>query len=362
MNIKIKNILNVFIENGYEAYIVGGFVRDYLLGKETYDVDIATNALPKDVRRIFGLSSSTQENYGSTMFKDKLYNYDITTYRKEGHYENRRPVEFEFTDDIKQDIIRRDFTINSLYMDINGKIYDNVNGIEDIESKIIRSIGSIEDKMIEDPLRILRAIRFAATLNFTIDDKIINYIRQNKQLLNTLSVNRKKEELDKIFSCENQLYGIQLIKKLGIEKELDLVIPDDIKGCQSSYGIWAQLEIGEGYQFSNNDKKIISNIKKIIKYGEIDNIVLYECGIFSCTLAADILNISRMNVSEQYKELPIYSMKDIKITGDDIIKILGIEPGEKIKQILADIEINILDGTLINEYDILKTYINNNWR
>ena len=216
--------------------------------------------------------------------------------------------------------------------------------------------------MIEDPLRILRAIRFAATLNFTIDDKIINYIRQNKQLLNTLSVNRKKEELDKIFSCENQLYGIQLIKKLGIEKELDLVIPDDIKGCQSSYGIWAQLEIGEGYQFSNNDKKIINNIKKIIKYGEIDNIVLYECGIFSCTLAADILNISRMNVSEQYKELPIYSMKDIKITGDDIIKILGIEPGEKIKQILADIEINILDGTLINEYDILKTYINNNWR
>ncbi len=361
MNIKIKNVLEALIKEGYEAYIVGGFVRDYILGIESYDVDITTNALPKDVKRIFDLNSSTQENYGSTCFKDSLYNYEITTYRKEIKYENRRPVEFEFIDDIKEDIVRRDFTINSLYMDVNGKIYDIVNGLEDIENKVIRSMGSIEEKMIEDPLRMLRAIRFSSLLDFTIDEAIIRFIKQNKQLLNTLSSNRKREELDKIFNNDNRLRGIELIKELGIEKELDIVIPNDVKDCNNSLGIWAQLEIGPSYTFTNNEKKLLNDIRKVISYGIIDNVVLYECGLYVCTIAADILDFSRIALSDMYKNLPIYSSKDIQITGDDIIKTLGLEPSEKIKQILIDIEINILEGNIENDHDKLINYITKNW-
>lgn len=361
MNIKIRNILMALINAGFEAYIVGGFVRDYILGIESYDVDITTNALPKDVRRIFDLNSSTQENYGSTCFKDSLYNYEITTYRKEIKYENRRPIEFEYINDIKEDIVRRDFTINSLYMDIDGKIYDIVGGKEDLENHIIRSIGSIEEKMIEDPLRMLRAIRFSSLLNFAIDEPIIRFIKQNKQLLNTLSATRKKEELDKIFNNENRLKGIELIKELGITKELDIVIPNNIHDCDHALGIWAQLEIGSSYTFTNNEKKIINDIRKVIEYGIIDNVVLYECGLYVCTIAADILDFSRISVSEIYKNMPIYSSKDIKITGDDIIKTLGLEPSEKIKQILIDIEINILEGNIENDYDKLIAYIKSNW-
>ena len=361
MNIKIKNVLEALINNGFEAYIVGGFVRDYVLGIESYDVDITTNALPKDVKRIFDLSSSTQENYGSTCFKDSLYNYEITTYRKDIKYENRRPVEFEYINDIKEDIIRRDFTINSLYMDVNGEIHDIVGGLADIENKIIRSMGNLEDKMIEDPLRMLRAIRFSSLLGFKIDEPIIRFIKQNKQLLNTLSANRKKEELDKIFTNENRLKGLSLIKELGIEKELDIVIPDNIHDCNNSLGIWAELEIGNSYSFTNNEKKLINDIRKVISYGIIDNVVLYECGLYVCTIASDILDFSRIALSDMYKNLPIYSSKDIKIDGDDIIKTLGIEPGEKIKQILIDIEINILEGNIENDHDKLIEYITKNW-
>ena len=360
MNIKIKNVLEALINEGFEAYIVGGFVRDYLLGIESYDVDITTNAQPKDVRRIFDLNS-IQENYGSTCFKDSLYNYEITTYRKEIEYSNRRPVKFEYISDIKEDIIRRDFTINSLYMDINGKIYDIVGGQKDLENKIIRSIGNLHDKMTEDPLRMLRAIRFSSLLDFQVDKEILDFIKRNKQLLNTLSSTRKKEELDKIFNNENRLKGIELIKELGITKELDITIPEKIKDCNNYLGIWAQLEVGNSYTFTNNEKRTINDIQKVISYGIIDNVVLYECGLYVCTIASDILDFSRIELSDMYKNLPIYSSKDIKITGDDIMKTLGLEPGEKIKQILIDIEINILEGNIENDHDKLIEYIKSNW-
>ena len=108
VNNKIKNILLKLIEEGYEAYVVGGFVRDYLLGRGSYDVDIATSAEPKETKEIFNLSNSNDENYGHIYFKDSLYNYDITTFRKENKYENRRPVDIEYIQDVKEDILRRD--------------------------------------------------------------------------------------------------------------------------------------------------------------------------------------------------------------------------------------------------------------
>ena len=144
VNNKIKNILQKLIDNGYEAYVVGGFVRDYILGIETYDVDISTSAEPKDVKQIFELSSPSDDKYGSVSFKDKLYNYDITTFRKELNYENRRPTDFIFVDTISEDIKRRDFTINALYMDINGRIYDEFSSMEDLNNRTIRVIGNIQ--------------------------------------------------------------------------------------------------------------------------------------------------------------------------------------------------------------------------
>lgn len=362
VNDKIKNILNKLQDNGFTAFVVGGFVRDYLLGNETYDVDIATSAKPKDVRDIFDLNNANDDNYGSILIKDKLYNYDITTYRKELKYENRRPVEYEFVSTIDEDIIRRDFTINSLYMDTTGKIYDSVGGLKDLDDKIIRMIGNIGDKMTEDPLRILRAVRFSANLGFKLENNLKNYIKQNTQLLRTVSYNRKKEELDKIFSSPKCKLGLNLIKELKLEDNLDIVIPDNIVESINSIGIWAQIEIKGDYPFSNQEKDMIDNIKKILRYGIIDNIVLYEYGLYPSIIASDILGFNRNYISDIYKNLPIYSSKDIEINGDEIIDILKIEPGSIIKDIIRDIELNILNGNLENKNEVLKEYITKNWR
>ncbi len=362
MNDKIKNILQKLEDNGFTAYVVGGFVRDYLLGIETYDVDIATSAEPKDVRSIFDLSNANDDNYGSIYIKDKLYNYDITTYRKELKYVNRRPVEYTYLDTVDEDIERRDFTINSLYMDKSGTVFDKVGGKQDLEDKIIRMIGNINDKMVEDPLRMLRAVRFAATLDFELESTLKNYIKQNTQMLRTLSYTRKKEELDKIFSSQNRLKGINLLKNLKMDKDLDLEIPDDVVDSINPLGIWAQLKVSGDYSFTKEETDIIDKIKSIISYGIIDNVVLYEYGLYPSIIASDILGLNRKYISDIYKNMPIYSVKDIKINGDEIINILGIEPGSIIKDIILDIELNILNGTLENDFSKIKEYILKNWR
>lgn len=362
MNNKIRNVLLKLEEKGFEAYVIGGFVRDYILGIESYDVDIATSASPKDIKEIFDLSSSTEENYGSVYFKDKLYNYDITTYRKELKYSNRKPVEYEFAKTIEEDIERRDFTINAIYMDKDGKIIDPLKGKEDIYEGIIKCIGDIKTKMEEDPLRMLRAIRFAASLNFKIEPELYNFIKDNKELINTLSYTRKKEELEEIFKNQNKLKGINLIRSLELSDVLEIEIPENIYISDNVYGIWAQINYSDNYNFSNNEEEKIKQIKKIINYGIIDNIVLYEYGLHNCIIAGEVLNIPRTSISDIYKNMPIYSVKDIVTNGNDIIDILNIEEGNKIGEIQLDLVINILNGTIENTYESIKEYLNKNWR
>lgn len=362
VNNKIKIVLEKIINNGYTAFVVGGFIRDYLLGRESYDVDISTSAEPKDIRDIFDLNNASDDNYGSVFIKDKLYNYDITTFRKELKYVNRKPVEYQFIDSITEDIQRRDFTINALYMDIEGNIHDEVEGRQDLDDKIIRVVGNIEEKMIEDPLRMLRAIRFASTLDFKLESNLETYIKQNKQLIKTLSYNRRKEELEKIFKSQNYLSGIDLIKRLNLCDVLELKIDYPIRETMNPLGIWAQIEFSDNYPFTNTEKENIDIIKKIINYGIIDNIVLYEYGLYNSIIAGEILGFNRSYISDIYKNLPIYSVKDIQINGDDIIEILNIDPSSKVKDIIHDIEISILNNILENKYEVLKTYILDNWR
>ena len=362
MNNKIRNVLLKLEANGFDAYVIGGYVRDYLLGRESFDVDICTNAKPNQIKEIFDLGSSTEDNYGRVYFKDSLYNYDITTFRREAKYVDRKPTELDFINDINEDVSRRDFTINTIYMDKNGTIYDPFDGRVDLENKIIRCVGSINDKMVEDPLRMLRLIRFASSLNFEVEENLKNYVKQNKQLITTLSFNRKKEELDKIFKDSNKLKGIELINEYKLNDVLNINFNDSIVYTDDPLGIWAQIDFSDSYSFSKSDTETINNIKKVINYGIIDNVVLYEYGLYVCIIAGEILGTSRSIISDIYKNMPIYSSKDIALNGDDIINILGIEPGGVIKDIIFDLEVNILNNILKNDYDTLKDYLLNNWR
>ena len=359
MNNKIELVLKKLIDSGFEAYVVGGYVRDYLLGKKTYDVDIATNAKPIEIMNVFNVNTNN-DNFGMISIKDSLYNYDIMPYREEYKYSDRKPIEYTFTDDIVKDSERRDFTINSFYMDINGNINDPFNGKKDLDEKQIKVIGDIDTKFSDDPLRMLRAIRFASILNFDLDESIKNYIKSHKELISTLSFDRKKKELDKIFKNENKITGINLIKELDLEKVLNLKINDNFKYTISSEGIWAQIEC-KNYNFSKSENVLIQTIRKIVDYGIIDNIVLYQYGLYPCVIAGEILGINEAHVSNLYSLMPIYSKNDINCSGDDIIDLLKIEPGVKVKKILNDIELNILNGDLNNKKEELLEYIKKNW-
>ena len=172
----IKKVLKKIESQGYEAFIVGGYVRDYLLDKESFDIDICTNALPDTIKNIFK-KYITKENYGCISFKIKDYSFDITTYRKEIKYNKRKPTQLEYVDNLDEDIIRRDFTINSICMDYKGYIIDIYDGINDLSNKEIKMIGDVDQKIKEDPLRILRTIRFACTLNFNINSDLEDSIK-----------------------------------------------------------------------------------------------------------------------------------------------------------------------------------------
>ena len=169
MEKNIKKILETLESEGYQAYLVGGYVRDYLLGIASFDVDIATNALPKDIHRIF---NSSKSNYGSVNIKIDKLNVDITTYRKDLNYINRRPSTVKYINNLEEDLKRRDFTINAICMDKNGNIIDPLNGCLDLDKRLIKMIGDVDIKIQEDPLRIMRAIRFACVLDFGIDNEL----------------------------------------------------------------------------------------------------------------------------------------------------------------------------------------------
>ena len=230
-------ILKTIENNGYKAYIVGGFVRDYILGIKSIDVDICTNATPKELIKIFDAAIPNME-YGSVTLTYKKINFEITTFRRERKYINhRKPSEIEYIDDLKEDLLRRDITINTLCMNSNKEIIDLLDGMKDIKNKVIRVVGIEEERLDEDTLRILRIIRFATKLNFKIDFKTSNAIRKKGHLLKEISYTRKKEELEKIFSSKNVKYGIHLIKKYNLDKYLELNNIKKLKKVEDIHGI-----------------------------------------------------------------------------------------------------------------------------
>lgn len=360
MNIEIQNILKKIEDYGYEAYIIGGYVRDHLLNIESTDIDICTNALPKDIIKIFNVKKETS-SYGSITIHDGKYNFDITTYRKENNYQNRKPQNIEYTNNLLDDIKRRDFTINSICMNSEGQIFDYLNGQNDIYSRVIRVIGNTYEKLSEDPLRILRAIRFSIILDFDLDEEIISFIKNYKQLVSTLSYTRKKEELDKIFASKNIEKGLNILKEynllpyLSIEYDKIVCVPDLL-------GIWAQIDYSASYPFNKNNKRIISNIRTVICDGVIDNYTLYKYGLYISSVAGEIIGIDKKEINEKYHKLAIKNENDLAIKQSDIIAILGFKPSIKIKRIYKDLIINVIYNKLDNDYETLKDYIITNWK
>lgn len=200
----VNHILHTLMEHGYEAYIVGGCVRDSILGKEPKDWDITTSAPPEQTKALFRRTIDTGIEHGTVTVMVGQTGYEVTTYRVDGKYEDhRRPASVSFTASLTEDLKRRDFTINAMaYNDTEG-IVDEFHGIEDLEQGIIRCVGVPQERFDEDALRILRAVRFAAQLDFVIDEKTGQAMQEKVEYLRDISAERIQAELTKLITSKH---------------------------------------------------------------------------------------------------------------------------------------------------------------
>lgn len=359
---KALKILEEITSHGYKAYFVGGYVRNHLLGLPSNDIDITTNATPKELMDIFEESIPT-EDYGSVTINKKAGKYEITTFRKEYDYvDHRRPKEIKYIDDLYEDLLRRDFTINTICMDKDQNIIDLLNGREDLEKRVIKSVGDPKTKFNDDALRMLRAVRFATILDFRLDNEVVEAIKLNKEYIRELSYTRKKEELDKIFSSNNSYKGIKLLLELGLDEVLELNRLKDINPNNSSIGIWSVLNVVDKYPFTNNEKEQMSLINRALERNNLDPMSLYKYGLYANSVAASIKNIDIKDVTESYNNLVIHARKELAITSNEIIALLNRFPGELMSDIYEDVEHEVLYKNLPNDKESITTYILNNYK
>ncbi len=225
---EIIDIMSSLHKSGFEAYCVGGSVRDLVLGRKPKDWDIATNAKPEEIQKVFENSYYTN-SFGTVTVKtdsddDSLKLIEVTTYRVESEYtDHRRPDSVEFTDDLKQDLSRRDFTVNAIASDIEGNLFDPFNGVADIKNKYIRCVGSPVDRFEEDALRLMRSVRFATQLRFRIEKSTYDALVKCSSILSKISKERIRDEFQKIIMSDNAVYGIELLRKT---KLLEVFMPE----------------------------------------------------------------------------------------------------------------------------------------
>lgn len=346
--IKVLQILN---DKGFSAYIVGGYPRNKYLGIDSNDIDICTNAKPNDICSVFSNVDLTNASYGSVRITYEEYIYEITTFRKDKAMLNgERSYSVEFVENLEDDLLRRDFIMNTLCIDKDGNYVDYLGAINDIDKKVIRTVKDPYISFKEDPLRMLRAIRFSTTLSFSLSEELSSSLYDMKQYLSKLSFYYKKKELDLIFSNKNCIFGISSLKRYGVDNFLSLSF-NDITYCSNYLGIWAQCIIDSSYPFTKEEKKMIDNICFIITSNP-SFMILYEYGIDVC-LIADEINDNDIYM-ELNKKIPIHSRDEINIDKEFL---LANVPHNLISSIYKEIEQEILLGNILNEENQIKRYI-----
>ncbi len=200
----VTSILQTLAQNGQEAYIVGGCVRDLLPGKTPVDWDITTSARPEEVLTLFPHSIPTGLQHGTVTVKIDGESYEVTTFRADGDYaDHRHPDTVRFTDSLREDLARRDFTVNAMAMDLQGRLYDFYGGQQDLHDGMLRCVGDPDRRFDEDALRMMRALRFSSTLGFSIDAETARSLREHRQELSQIAVERLYVEMTKLLCGKN---------------------------------------------------------------------------------------------------------------------------------------------------------------
>lgn len=362
------DILKIFNRNGYEAYFVGGCVRDYLLGEEFSDIDITTNALPEEVKNVFRKSIDTGIQHGTVTILFNGDSYEVTTFRTEEDYTNHRsPEKVEFVSNLREDLDRRDFTINAMALDYNGNLFDYHDGDKDLSSKIIRTVNNPNERFYEDALRMLRAFRFSSKLGFEIENNTLNAIKKNAELIKFVSIERIVNEFRKLLAGKGNLRSLELL----IDSKLNSYIPffEEVKEVQdlSSYSFCQSLYILsiindisfeklKLLKLSNKEIKLVKQFNLInqeFKSNTPIELILYKYNREDVKFICEYFAYDKeTNIDECI--LAINSFNDIDITSQEIISTINKNPGPWIKSMTLELEKEILLGRLNNnKKDIL---------
>ena len=350
------DVLEKFNKAGYEAYFVGGCVRDYLLNDDFSDIDITTNALPDEVKKIFRKSIDTGIQHGTVTILINGDSFEVTTFRTEDDYiDHRTPEKVEFVSDLKEDLDRRDFTINAMALDSKGKLYDYHCGEKDLRNKIIKTVNNPNERFFEDALRMLRAFRFSSKLGFEIEENTLKAIKNNADLIKFVSIERIVNEFRKLLTGKGNKRSLELL----LDSKLNNYIPflDEISKiidfsnytfCQSLYILSNINDISfeklKELKLSNKEIKQVKIYEKINKdfIGNVPlEIILYNYDIEDVAFIASYFKYCDKEDIEKIK-LPIESFNDIAITSMEIISIIDKPAGPWIKEIIKKLEEDII--------------------
>lgn len=379
---KALPILTTIVEAGYEAYFVGGSVRDMLLGKAIHDVDIATSAYPSEIKALFEKTVDTGIEHGTVMVLDHGAGYEITTFRTEsGYTDYRRPDEVIFVRDLREDLKRRDFTINALAMNKTGEIIDLFDGLLDLDKKVIKAVGNPSERFHEDALRMMRAIRFSAQLDFVIEDKTLLAINKEAPLLEKIAIERINVEFTKMLMGQAAAKGLFAFTKTGlykyvpninIERELDLVAAGlalKHKQLMTPAVAWTFLIVQLGlddkqaklflkqWKHGNDLINMVTSANHFIRLYKRQTMVtnwdLYQLGnnvaIVNAVLAVIMKDFDENELNKRYDMLTIKTKRELAITGAVLIKSGVVKPGPVMGKILLQLEQAVVAKTLDND-------------
>lgn len=387
----VRHIISVLMENGYEAYAVGGCVRDSILGRTPGDWDITTSALPMQVKALFRRTVDTGIQHGTVTVMLGKNGYEVTTYRIDGKYEDsRHPKSVEFTFNLVEDLKRRDFTINAMaYNDEHG-IVDAFDGMGDLKRRIIRCVGKAHDRFDEDALRILRAVRFSAQLGFDIEDDTAKAARELAPTLVKISRERIHTELNKLLLSDNPDY-FSVVYDLGVMKiiipelenidahKLDkikhfikktsAVLPERYAALLSCVDADTAGRILKGLKLDN---ATILMAAKLVKYYNMNPVVseaavrhyINEVGENDALRIVDFnISICGSELNKGYTDMKkicvmvkergdCTELRNLKISGRDLME-AGFPAGKQLGEILQKLLCEVLDNPKFNEYNYL---------
>ncbi|MEI2665676.1 CCA tRNA nucleotidyltransferase [Rossellomorea sp. LJF3] len=380
-------VLKKLEKAGFEAYFVGGSVRDYLLRRTINDVDIATSAYPEEVKMIFRKTIDIGIEHGTVLVLEEGREYEITTFRTESSYTDyRRPDKVEFIRSLDGDLKRRDFTMNSMAMDGDGTIIDPYHGREDIQNRLIRTVGSPEMRFTEDALRMMRAVRFVSQLGFNLESSTLTSLRDHSTLLEHIAVERKTMEFEKILAGRWKQEGLNLLVDTDLYKELpflngygtQLKAFADLPGLNSlnkdqawlvllTYiGVEDAQAFLKGWRLPTKMIRIRSKELDILKERQSGwtKTLLYRAGldaavnvekVYGCLEPSSDFSVER--VVEQYRKLAISSRQELEVTGTDLMTWADQKGGPWVKERLLEIESAIINETIPNDKEEIRRWL-----